>query len=161
MLHIVIWPRVSYSPPLIHFSSTHTGESFQNTLKLNLDNPLVPELHALNSFRVRHEAVPRSQPPVGIQRREDFKRSCRYLNFQLSCWTSSTKVVIYLNGSYWFEPWTLGAAQQAAVRSRARGKSPDEDARRGANDNWLDVWREGVWIGGSDCKCPLKGSYIV
>lgn len=88
MPHIVIWPRVISSPLLIHFSSTHSvcfwsGESFQNMLKLNLDNPLVPELHALNSFRVRHEAIPHSQPPAGAQRGEDFKRSCRYLNFGL------------------------------------------------------------------------------
>lgn len=95
--HIVIWPRVSSSPPLIHFSSTHSvcfwsGEPFQNMLKLNLDNPLVPELHALNSFRVRHEAIPHSQPPVGAQRGEDFKRSCRYLNFGLVAELSTQKL---------------------------------------------------------------------
>lgn len=137
------WCTLSGHKPVLLLRSFifHQPVSFQNTLKLNLDNPLVPELHALNSFRVRHEAVPHSQPPASIQHREDFKKSCRYLNFQLSCWTSCTKVVIYLNGSYWFEPWTFGAAQQVAVRSRARGKSQDENARRGANDYWLDVWR--------------------
>lgn len=162
----LIWPRVCSSPPLIHFSSIHSVcfwpvEPFQSKLKLNLDNPLVSELHALNSFRVKHEAIPHSEPPVGVQRGDDFKRSCRYLNCQLSSWTSSTKVVIYLNGSYWFEPRTLGAAQRAAVRGRARGKSPDEDARRGANDDWLDVWRRGGLNRGSDCKCPLKRADIV